>query len=138
MKQIAPAIMAMSLLGCATQVTPTPEASAVPGSRVMQPELMQPAPESARVIVKRDSAVYGSECYAHLYVDGGKTAELATGEQIELYLRRGRHIVSVKTVRTCGGSIGDSELEVLLTGQGRYTFAISVDSAGFNLQPEAL
>lgn len=88
----------------------------------------------SKLIVTRDSGMFGSGCNYRLYVDGDLAAEFASGEVASFNISPGKHILGLRTSSACGGgALKESELEVKAGETARRR--ISLDSGGYYLTP---
>ncbi len=102
------------LIGCASTPTPTDSALPVPSERVLEAgkRFLNPAPQTGKVIVKRDTGVVGSACNTKIYVDGQAVAELDVAEKVTLFLPAGDHILSAQPNNPCSGGMTELAAKV--------------------------
>lgn len=123
------------LSGCATSPVPSSQADPVPAGRLLA---FQTAPASpyGTLIVTRDSGFTGSACNTTLYIDGKKSAEIASGESAKFYLEPGERIVGVNSTTLCGGGL--KERSFVLSAGAIKKYRISIDtSMSMDLSPTA-
>ena len=130
------AVLAVFLVGCATQPIPTSQATPVPASKVRDTTFTKPGTGRGQVIVKRDSGFGGSACSTKLFANGKLTAELSTSEKINLYFPEGMHVISAWPNNPCGGGMVEVEAQVKVDKV--LTYRIGYGSNGdFGLYPTA-
>jgi hypothetical protein len=105
--------LTVSLTACATQPVSIYQASPVPSSRILAPQLLSQAQYTGSLIIKRDSGFMGSACTIRVFVNTVPVADLAPSEKIELFVPLGEHVVgATPTGILCGG--GSSEAAVVI------------------------
>jgi hypothetical protein len=129
--------LALSLTACATQPISIYQASAVPSSRILAPQLLSQAQYTGSLIIKRDTGFMGSACTIRVYVDTVPVADLGPSEKIELFLPFGEHVVgATPTDAFCGG--GTSEAAVIIRPESQKVLRIASGQSGdIHLQPSA-
>jgi hypothetical protein len=129
--------LALSLTACATQPISIYQASAVPSSRILAPQLLSQAQYTGSLIIKRDTGFMGSACTIRVYVDTVPVADLGPSEKIELFLPFGEHVVgATQTDAFCGG--GTSEAAVIIRPESQKVLRIASGQSGdIHLQPSA-
>jgi hypothetical protein len=129
--------LALSLTACATQPISIYQASAVPSSRVLAPQLLSAAQYTGSLIVKRDTGFMGSACTIRVFVDTVPVADLAPTEKIEIFVPFGEHVVgATPTGFLCGG--GTSEAAVIIRPESQKILRIASGQSGdIHLQPSA-
>jgi hypothetical protein len=129
--------LALSLTACATQPVSIYQASAVPSSRILAPQLLSQAQYTGSLIIKRDTGFMGSACTIRVFVDTVPIADLGPSEKIELFLPLGEHVVgATPTDAFCGG--GTSEAAVVIRPESQRILRIASGQSGdIHLQPSA-
>ena len=128
--------LVLSLTGCATTPLTVSQASAVPASRILAPQLIAQRSNTGSLVVKRDSGFMGSACTIRVFVDALPVADLAPSEKIELYVDLGEHSVVVSSNGICGG--GTSEAAVVIMPERQRILRIASGQSGdIYLQPSA-
>lgn len=129
--------LALSLTACATQPVSIYQASAVPSSRILAPQLLSQAQYTGSLIIKRDTGFMGSACTIRVFVDTVPIADLGPSEKIELFLPLGEHVVGATPIDTfCGG--GTSEAAVVIRPESQRILRIASGQSGdIHLQPSA-
>jgi hypothetical protein len=126
----------LSLTGCATTPVTINQASTVPSSRILAPQLVSQTSNTGILIVKRDSGFMGSACTIRVFVDAVPVADLAPSEKVELYVPLGEHSVVVSPNGICGG--GTSETAVVVMPERQRILRIASGQSGdIYLQPSA-
>jgi hypothetical protein len=118
----------LSLTACATTPVTINQATAVPDSRILAPQLLAQAPNSGSLVVKRDSGFMGSACTVRVYVDAVPVADLGPSEKVEVFVALGEHSVVATPNGICGGGIRDTRRDYaqaannlcIASGQARY------------------
>src|SRR5262245_26508232 len=87
------AFLAILLTACATTPLSLYQASSVPSSRILAPQLLSQAQYTGSLIIKRDTGFMGSACTIRVFVDTVPVADLGPSEKIELFLPLGEHVV---------------------------------------------
>jgi hypothetical protein len=131
------AFLALSLTACATQPISIYQASAVPSSRILAPQLLSQAQFTGSLIIKRDTGFMGSACTIRVFVNRVPVADLAPSEKIELFIPLGEYVVSATpTDIFCGG--GTSEAAVVIRPESQRILRIASGQSGdIHLQPSA-
>jgi hypothetical protein len=129
--------LALLLTACATQPISIYQASAVPTSRVLAPQLLSQAQYTGSLIIKRDTGFMGSACTIRIFVDRVPVADLAPSEKIEIFVPLGEHIVgATPTEFLCGG--GTAEAAVVIRPESQKILRIASGQSGdIYLQPSA-
>lgn len=126
----------LSFTACATTPLTINQASAVPPSRILAPELIAQRSNTGILVVKRDSGFMGSACTIRVFVDAVPVADLAPSEKVELYVPLGEHSVVVSSNGICGG--GTSEAAVVIMPERQRILRIASGQSGdIYLQPSA-
>jgi len=127
----------LSLTACATSPVTIQQASAIPGSRILAPQLVSQTSNTGSLIVKRDSGFMGSACTIRVFVDAVPVADLAPSEKVELFVALGEHSVVVSPNGIfCGG--GTSEAAVVIMPERQRILRIASGQSGdIFLQPSA-
>ena len=127
-------LLFLSLSACATTPVTVNQAVAVPGSRILAPQLLAQAPNSGSLVVKRDSGFMGSACTIRVFVDAVPVADLAPSEKVEVFVAFGEHSVVVTSNGICGG--GTSETAVVIMPERQRILRIASGQSGdIILQP---
>jgi hypothetical protein len=131
-------ILALSFMACATQPVSIHQASLVPSTRMLAPQLVSQAQAhpTGSLIVKRDSGFMGSACTIRVFVDAVPIADLAPSEKVELFVPSGEHIVGVTSNGICGGGVAEAAVVVFPERQKILRIA-SGQSGDIYLQPTA-
>jgi hypothetical protein len=126
----------LSLTACATTPLTIDQASAVPSSRILAPQLIAQRSNTGILVVKRDSGFMGSACTIRVFLDAVPVADLAPSEKVELYVPLGEHSVVVSSNGICGG--GTSEAAVVVMPERQRILRIASGQSGdIFLQPSA-
>ena len=130
-------LLLLSLMACATQPISIYQASVVPSSRILAPQLLSQAQYTGTLIIKRDTGFMGSACTIRVFVDAVAVADLAPSEKVELFIPLGEHVVSATPTDTfCGG--GTSEAAVVIRPESQRILRIASGQSGdIHLQPSA-
>ncbi|MGE5304302.1 MAG: hypothetical protein ACM3TN_13400 [Alphaproteobacteria bacterium] len=124
------------LTACATTPLTVDQASAVPSSRILAPQLVAQRSNTGILVVKRDSGFMGSACTIRVFLDAVPVADLAPSEKVELYVPLGEHSVVVTSNGICGG--GTSEAAVVIMPERQRILRIASGQSGdIYLQPSA-
>lgn len=115
------------LVGCATSPVSNSEATPVPASRVLAPELLAQRPNAARITVKRDSGFMGSACAYKVFMDGRPVVLLRGGERVDLYVDPGQHVLGTFADGICGGGAAEVEASVSAGQWKSYRIASGQD-----------
>ena len=131
------AFLILSLTACATQPVSIYQASAVPSSRILAPQLLSQAQYTGSLIIKRDTGFMGSACTIRVFVNSVPVADLAPSEKVEIFVPLGEHIVSAAPIGTlCGG--GTSEAAVVIRPESQKILRIASGQSGdIHVQPSA-
>jgi hypothetical protein len=132
-------IIALSLMACATSPVSIHQASLVPSSRMLAPQLVSnqaQAQPTGSLSVKRDSGLMGSACTIRVFVDAVPVADLAPSEKVELFVPSGEHIVGVTSNGICGGGVAEAAVVIFPERQKILRIA-SGQSGDIYLQPTA-
>jgi len=129
--------LSLWLTACATSPIAVNEASAVPASRILAPQLLAPAQYTGSLLIKRDGGFMGSACVIRVFVEALPVADLAPSEKIEIYVPLGEHVVAAtSTSSICGGGV--SEAAVVITAERQRILRIASGQSGdIHLQPSA-
>ena len=130
-------LLLLSLMACATQPISIYQASVVPSSRILAPQLLSQAQYTGSLIIKRDAGFMGSACTIRVFVDAVAVADLAPSEKVELFIPLGEHVVGATPTDTfCGG--GTSEAAVVIRPESQKILRIASGQSGdIHLQPSA-
>ena len=131
------AFLMLSFTACATQPVSIYQASAVPSSRILAPQLLSQAQYTGSLIIKRDTGFMGSACTIRVFVNSVPVADLAPSEKVEIFVPLGEHIVSAAPTGTlCGG--GTSEAAVVIRPESQRILRIASGQSGdIHVQPSA-
>src|SRR5215813_4731117 len=103
------AFLMLSFTACATQPVSIYQASAVPSSRILAPQLLSQAQYTGSLIIKRDTGFMGSACTIRVFENSVPVADLAPSEKVEIFVPLGGHIVIAAPIGTlCGGGTSES------------------------------
>lgn len=113
-KYLLSGCVSLLAIGCASTPTPTESASPVPSERVSDvgKRYLNSAPQTGKVIVKRDSGIVGAACNTQIYVDGQAVAEIDVAEKVTLFLPVGDHILSAQPNNPCSGGMTELAAKV--------------------------
>src|SRR5262245_15059220 len=127
----------LSLTACATQPVSFYQASAVPSSRMLAPQLLSHAQCTGSLRIKRDPGFMGSGCIIRVFVNAVPVADVASSEKVEIFVPLGEHIVSAAPIGTlCGG--GTSEAAVVIRPESQKILRIASGQSGdIHVQPSA-
>jgi hypothetical protein len=129
-------LLFLLVTACATTPLTTNQASPVPASRILAPQLIAQRAYTGILVVKRDSGFMGSACTIRVFVDAVPVADLAPSEKVELYVALGEHSVVVSPNGICGG--GTSEAAVVVMAERQRILRIASGQSGdIYLQPSA-
>ena len=131
------ALLTLALTACATQPVSIYQASAVPSSRILAPQLLSQAQCTGSLIIKRDIGFMGSACTIRVFVNAVPVADLAPSEKVEIFLPLGEHVVGATPTEVfCGG--GTSEAAVVIRPESQRILRIASGQSGdIHLQPSA-
>lgn len=132
MKRLVGAFALVLLAGCQTSPISPENAEQVPASRLYG---LQEGGE-AKVIVTRDSGLYGSGCNVRLFVDGKLVGEFASGEVATFHVAPGQHVAGVKPSAACGGG-SLTEREFVVGKDEAIRRRISITTGGIDFSPTA-
>ncbi len=125
------------LPACATSPVAIHDASAVPPSRILAPQLLVPAQYTGSLVIKRDSGFMGSACSIRVFVEATPVADLEPSEKIEIFVPLGEHVIAVTSASSfCGGGV--AEAAVVITPERQRILRIGSGQSGdIHLQPSA-
>lgn len=127
-------LLVLSLTACATTPVTTDQATAVPATRILAPQLIAQAANTGSLVVKRDGGFMGSACTIRVFVDAVAVADLAPAEKVEVFVAYGEHSVVVSSNGICGG--GTSETAVTIAPERQRILRIASGQSGdILLQP---
>ena len=89
------ALMLLSITACATTPVTINQATAVPDTRILAPQLLAQAKNTGSLVVKRDGGFMGSACTIRVFVDAVAVADLGPSEKVEVFVPLGEHSVVV-------------------------------------------
>jgi len=117
----------------------TSESRAVPSSRLLlaYSRLSHSSSQKARVIVIRDSGIFGAGQPAKLSVDGAPVALLWPGERVELFVPAGEHIFGVEPQPRFLGALSEASSSAVAGSTYHFRISISESSGSFKIQPTA-
>ena len=125
--------MVAAISGCATTEVSSDRARPVPAARVFAPQLTEPDPAKAHVVIKRDEGLLGSPMTIHLFANADTVADIEPGELINLYLKPGRQILVINDSLQLTGS---PAISFICEAGETKVYRISVPGGGgFILQP---
>ena len=129
--------IALALTACATSPIAINDASAVPSSRILAPQLLAPAQYTGSLIIKRDSGFMGSACVVRVFVEATPVADLAPSEKVEIFVPLGEHVIAVTSPSSfCGGGV--AEAAVVISPERQRILRIGSGQSGdIHLQPSA-
>ena len=134
--RLLPLLLLLPLTACATTPLTVDQASAVPSSRILAPQLVTQRANTGILVVKRDSGFMGSACTIRVFLDAVPVADLKPSEKVELYVPLGEHSVVVTSNGICGG--GTSEAAVVVMPERQRILRIASGQSGdIYLQPSA-
>ena len=113
--------------GCATNPVSNSEASVVPSSRVLAPELLRNRQGAAKITIKRDSGFMGSACAYKVFIDGRPVVLLRGGERVDFYVSPGQHVLGTYAEGICGGGTAEVEASVVAGQSKSYRIASGQD-----------
>jgi hypothetical protein len=126
------AMMAVALLaGCSTSPISVSNADPVPAARLHA----FAGKSDARLVVTRDSGLFGSGVNYSIYIDGKLAADFASGEVATFGIGAGKHILGIQPSTMFSGTMHEAEVDVEAGDLVRRR--ISLDSGGFYLTPTA-
>jgi len=130
MRVLLGALALLSLAGCWTSPITAEKADPIPAQR----QYWVSSPSPSKLIVTRDTGLFGVGCNHRFYIDGVLAAEFASGEVGVFAVDPGRHILSVKPSASCGGgAVTEREVEV---GQNSLVRRrLSVTPGGIDISP---
>jgi hypothetical protein len=124
------------LTACATTPLTVNQATTVPDSRILAPQLLGQASNTGSLVVKRDSGFMGSACTIRVFLDAVPVADLKPAEKVELFVALGEHSVVATATGICGG--GTSEAAVVIMPERQRILRIASGQSGdIFLQPSA-
>lgn len=128
---------AITLSACASSSTSLAELSMA--KPMAGTPIAAPAPQSGRLLVKRDRGGYTrSGCVHRLSLDGQPFADLAYGEAVLVFPAPGAHILSLTMPQSICNGGGDSEVAVDIKADTQATMRITSTPDGRSfLQPTA-
>ena len=130
-------LIALCFTACATSPVAVNEASAVPSSRILAPQLLAQAQYTGSLIIKRDGGFMGSACAVRVFVGALPVADLAPSEKVEIFVPLGEHVVAATSTSSfCGGGV--AEAAVVITPERQRILRIASGQSGdIHLQPSA-
>jgi hypothetical protein len=129
-------LLLLSLMACATQPISIYQASVVPSSRILAPQLLSQAQYTGSLIIKRDAGFMGSACTIRVFVDAVAVADVAPSEKVELFVPLGETLSAHSDHTFCGG--GTSEAAVIIRPESQRILRIASGQSGdIHLQPSA-
>lgn len=130
-------VLTVSLTACATSPVTINQASPVPASRILAPQLLDQAQYTGSLVIKRDSGFMGSACTIRIFLGALPVADLAPSEKVELFVPLGEHIVVATPISSfCGGGV--SETAVVVGPEHRKILRVASGQSGdIRLQPSA-
>ncbi|WP_097138398.1 MULTISPECIES: hypothetical protein [unclassified Pseudomonas] len=131
MRILIGALVLAGLVGCSTSPVSVDKADPVPVSRLHAFS----GKSDARLVVTRDSGLFGSGVNYSIYIDGTLAAEFASGEVATFGISSGKHILGIRPSTMFGGTMHEAEIDVKAGELVRRR--ISLDGGGFYLTPTA-
>jgi hypothetical protein len=130
-------VLVVLMTGCATSPVTINQASPVPSSRILAPQLLSQAQYTGSLVIKRDSGFMGSACTVRIFLGALPVADLAPSEKVELFVPLGEHIVVATSISSfCGGGI--SEAAVVIAPERQKILRVASGQSGdIHLQPSA-
>jgi len=119
-------VVTILLGGCATTPVRSSEATPVASSRHLA--FKQSGPNTAPVLVIRDSGMNTGACNSKLTIDGQIAAYIGTSEKVLLHIPAGEVIIGVEASGICAGGLQERQV-VLSPGKPAY-FRIGYDTSG--------
>jgi hypothetical protein len=126
-------LLLLTLAGCATTPTASPQATPVPANRLLV--LQEAAPDrTAKLIVTRDQGFVGSGCYLSFLINGVHAGRFDVGETAQFHVAPGELVLGSRFDLLgrglCGGREDVTLRETLLRSGETKHFRLSIDSAG--------
>lgn len=130
-------LLALWFTGCATSPIAINQASPVPTSRILAPQLLSEVQYTGSLVIKRDGGFMGSACTIRVFVGAVPVADLAPSEKVEIFVPLGEHIVAATSISSfCGGGV--SEAAVIISPERQKILRIASGQSGdIHLQPSA-
>jgi len=130
-------LLALWFTGCGTSPIAINQASPVPTSRILAPQLLSEVQYTGSLVIKRDGGFMGSACTIRVFVGAVPVADLAPSEKVELFVPLGEHVVAATSISSfCGGGV--SEAAVIIRPEGQKILRIASGQSGdIHLQPSA-
>ncbi|HSK29304.1 MAG TPA: hypothetical protein VLA17_05015 [Candidatus Limnocylindria bacterium] len=128
------ALMLLSITACATTPVTINQATAVPDTRILAPQLLAQAKNTGSLVVKRDGGFMGSACTIRVFVDAVAVADLGPSEKVEVFVPLGEHSVVVSPNGICGGGISETVVAIMPERQRILRIATG-QSGDLSLQP---
>lgn len=122
------------ITACASSPVTIEQATTVPETRILAPQLLAQTPNTGSLVVKRDSGFMGSACTVRVFVDAVPVADLGPAEKVEVFVPLGEHSVVVRPNGVCGGGISESVV-VIMPERQRILRVASGQSGDILLQP---
>ncbi len=129
MKLFVGLAVVMALAGCSTSPVTVNNADPVPASRLHAFS----GKSDAKLIVTRDTGLYGSGVNYSIYIDGTLAADFASGEVAAFGIKSGKHILGIQPATMFAGTMHEAEIDVKPGDLIRRR--ISLDGGGFYLTP---
>ena len=127
----------MMIAGCSSVPVDPATAKRVPQDRVADYTYTSPKPNTRELIIKRDSAMEASGGDTRFYVNGVRTANIANGEVLRIYLPDGKYRLGVKTSGLDESNRPIQEIRVLVAENEDSVFRIFWGANGFSIQPSS-
>jgi hypothetical protein len=124
---------ALTLAACANSPVPLDQARAVPADRIFARDLAAPCDDCGHLIVVRDTGWVSGAATYHLYVDARAVADLYGGERIDLWVKPGRHVLSVRIL----GSTNIPEVATVIAAGETQAFRCGSTGSDIVIQPSA-
>lgn len=139
MKKILVAVLTLGIIGCSTSPVALNKAKDAPANRAIKYQSHREG--DAKLIVIRDSGITGSGCYAAVFVNGEKSAQLDTAEKITLNMPAGEYVIGTALDGSGWCSMGKERQErsVTLKNQNETVVRIFSDGSGnLDIKPSTL
>ncbi|WP_312777840.1 hypothetical protein [Pseudescherichia sp.] len=139
MKRIFLLVAFLGISGCASTVVAPSEATQAPTNRLLK--YQSASDKDGRLTVVRDAGMVGSACYATLYINGNRAAQLDTKEKATFYLPAGEWVIgtNLEGQGLCGASNDRQERFITLKQGENKTVRIFTDGNGnMDVKPTTL
>ncbi|GIL40213.1 hypothetical protein TMPK1_24500 [Rhodospirillales bacterium TMPK1] len=123
-------LASMSLLfaitACSTSPVPTSAAQPVPSDRLLNRAYLQPRPDSAEIVLKRDSGFASVTAKIRVFMDGVPIADLYTSEKVTIYPPAGYHVFSANYPQALFGLGNIPEVAAELRPGDRRAYRVGI------------